>query len=69
MTAIKKYVVQINFLEKKPDSRKIAVFAMEGTAHDDICNLAEAQMLDGLTDNYRNIVEISNTKVLSGATA
>lgn len=65
MTAIKKYLVEIKFEEKKEDRRQISVFAPDNIGEDDICNMAEAQMLEAFTEGYKQKIEITDSKILN----
>lgn len=64
MAAIKKHLVNVEFVERKLEQRQITIFAPDNVPDDDICNMAEAQMLEGFTPTYKAAVELTGTKIL-----
>lgn len=64
MPAIKKYLVEIKFVEKKEERRQITVFAHDNVSEDDICNIGEAQMLEAFTESYKQSIELVDSNIL-----
>lgn len=64
MSAIKKYKANITVVEKKLVNEEVTFFAPEGLAKDQLENLAEATLLNGFTENYKETIELTETKVM-----
>lgn len=64
MPAIKKFLVEIKFEEKKQERRQITIFAPDNIPEDDICNMAEAQLLEQFTQSYKETIELTDAKIL-----